>query len=30
LGQTYEDMDVDIWLEEEGSRQQKVSITVYK
>ncbi|GAG41600.1 unnamed protein product, partial [marine sediment metagenome] len=30
LGQTYEDMDVDIWLEEEGSRQQKVSVTVYK
>ena len=30
LGQTYEDMDVDIWLEEEGSRQQKVSITIYK
>lgn len=30
LGQMYEDMDVDIWLEEEGSHQQKVSITVYK
>lgn len=30
LGQMYEDMDVNIWLEEEGSRQQKISITIYK
>lgn len=30
LEETYEDISVDVWLEEEGSHQQKVLITVYK
>ena len=30
LGETYDDINVDVRLEEEGSRQQKVSISIYK
>lgn len=30
LGETYDDISVDVWLEEEGSHQQKISIVVYK
>jgi len=30
LGKEYDDINVKVWLEEEGSRQQKVSVSVYK
>ena len=30
LGETYDDINVNVWLEEEGSHQQEVSIIVYK